>query len=89
MTLAPSQMERRNFETVRRISVQPYHYCKRGGEFHPAGCACRAGGYFFCIPSMYLFRLATRCCTSASCPPLMVQKRLPQIGISLLPWAAV
>src|ERR1035441_976943 len=46
------------------------------------------GNYFFCSDSMYLFRLAMRCWTSVSCPPLMLQNKLPQIGISLVPWAA-
>src|SRR5215471_9210170 len=40
------------------------------------------GDYFFCRDSMCWLRLATRCWTSASCPPLIFQNRFPQIGIS-------
>src|ERR1039458_7403991 len=36
---------------------------------------------------MYLVRFATRCCTSPSCPLLILQNNVPHTGISLDPCA--
>src|ERR1035438_2325501 len=43
--------------------------------------------YFACRVSMQWVRFATRCCTSTSCPPLILRNNGPHTGISLDPWA--
>ena len=55
-----------------------------------AGIASRQDPqYFCCIDSRNWFRFAMRCCTSASCPWLMLRNSGPQTGMSLLPCAGV
>src|SRR5215472_10557374 len=58
-----------------------------GGRRAPWGDRARA--YLACSDSRCLFRLATRCRTSASLPPLMLQNSRPQMGISREPWEAI
>src|SRR5271166_5637462 len=53
----------------------------------PRSADTRQAAYFACRDSTYWVRFATRCCTSASCPPLTLRNNGPQTGISLDPCA--
>src|SRR5581483_7110310 len=57
------------------------------GPCFKASAPSRSATYLACIDSISFVRLATRNCTSPSCPWLICQNRLPQIGMSLLPCA--
>ena len=66
-------------------------FCHDLADFHkglPESGADETGrAHFACNDSMYLFKFATRNCTSELCPWLMCQNSLPQTGISFEPCA--
>src|SRR5215472_14047280 len=76
-----------NEETAARVRSEELE--EEGVRRPPCPLGDRARAYLACSDSRCLFRLTTRSRTSALLPPLMLQNRLPQMGISREPWEAI